>query len=99
MSPVMTGCWRNQAGRASPPMPGSRRPGSRRNMFRALLLGLLIFAPAAADGACENGCERRFPPDSGIVNVRDFGAVVDGQADDTAALRAAIDAAGPNSGP
>jgi hypothetical protein len=39
-----------------------------------------------------------FPPDSGILNVRDFGAKGNGRDDDTAALLAAIAAAGSNTG-
>jgi hypothetical protein len=41
----------------------------------------------------------RFPPDAGVLNVRDFGAKGNGTDDDTKALQAAIDAAGPNTGP
>ncbi len=59
-------------------------------------LGSLISTARAAD--CEPGCDRHFPADSGIVNVRDFGAKGDGRTDDTAALRAAINAAGPDTG-
>ena len=40
----------------------------------------------------------RFPPDAGVLNVRDFGAKGNGTDDDTAALQAAIDAAGPDTG-
>jgi hypothetical protein len=48
--------------------------------------------PAA--NACEGACDQHFPADSGILNVRDFGAKGDGHADDTGALIAAIAAAG-----
>ena len=62
------------------------------------LIGLFVMPGAARAAECGADCPR-FPPDSGIVNVRDFGATGDGRTDDTAALRAAIDAAGPDSGP
>lgn len=41
----------------------------------------------------------RFPSDAGVLNVRDFGAKGNGTDDDTKALQAAIDAAGPDTGP
>jgi hypothetical protein len=41
----------------------------------------------------------RFPSDAGVLNVREFGAKGNGIDDDTKALLAAIDAAGPNTGP
>ncbi len=41
----------------------------------------------------------RFPPDAGVLNVREFGAKGDGSTDDTKALAAAIDAAGTDTGP
>ena len=40
-----------------------------------------------------------FPSDAGVLNVRDFGAKGNGTDDDTEALQAAIDAAGPDTGP
>src|ERR1700730_4424322 len=62
------------------------------------LAGVLLLAGSVASFAaeCNDGCG--VPPDSGIVNVRDFGAKGDGRSDDTAALQAAINAAGPNTG-
>ena len=66
--------------------------------WRCWLVGalLLIGAVPASAAECDGACG--FPPDSGIVNVRDFGAKGDGRTDDTAALQAAINAAGPNTG-
>jgi polygalacturonase len=40
----------------------------------------------------------RFPADAGVLNVRDFGAKGNGVDDDTRALQAALDAAGPDTG-
>jgi hypothetical protein len=59
-----------------------------------------ILGPVAALilSAFDASFAAEFPPDSGIVNVRDFGAKGDGRADDTASLQAAINAAGPNTG-
>ncbi len=59
---------------------------------------MLAAHPRVVQGAsCEVDCVS-FPPDSGIVNVRDFGAKGDGRTDDTAALQTAIDAVGPDTG-
>lgn len=55
---------------------------------------LLLFA--AGTGPC---AAAPFPADSGVVNVRDFGARGDGRHDDTAALLAAIASAGADTGP
>ena len=88
------------------------RPSARWWAFLAAaaqVAGLAPFSgmgvPVAALGAvtasaaeCEGKCGSDFPPDSGIINVRDFGATGDGRTDDTAALRAAIAAAGADSG-
>lgn len=63
----------------------------------ALSTALLPAVPATSFAAqCAGVCG--FPADSGIVNVRDLGAKGDGRADDTAALQAAINAAGPDTG-
>ncbi len=59
----------------------------------ALLLVLLLAAAATARSAIA-----QFPADSGVLNVRDFGAKGDGTHDDTAALTAAIAAAGADTG-
>jgi hypothetical protein len=56
-----------------------------------LLLAVLMW-PLSAIG------DQQFPADSGILNVRDFGAKGDGRSDDTAALIAAIAAAGTDTG-
>ena len=59
-----------------------------------LLAGIaLLLAIGDEPARAEN-----FPPDSGILNVRDFGAKGNGRDDDTAALLAAIAAAGSNTG-
>ncbi len=46
---------------------------------------LTLLACSAAKAA-----DRSLPSDTGVINVRDYGAVGDGKADDTAALRAAV---------
>jgi len=65
---------------------------SRRNDMRlcALALAGSLLAPSAA--------AEPLPADSGIVNVRDFGARGDGQSDDTAAILKAITAGGEDTG-
>ena len=60
-----------------------------RSASLAFSLLLLTFVPATA---------AEFPTDSGILNVRDFGAKGDGTHDDTAALTAAIAAEGGDTG-
>ena len=60
-------------------------------------IGLLMAAllcPLSAANACDGACIQQFPSDSGILNVRDFGAKGDGRSDDTGPLVAAIAAAG-----
>ena len=49
----------------------------------ALWSAAFFSAPAKAE-------TRALPPDAGVVNVKDYGAVGDGVADDTEALRAAV---------
>jgi hypothetical protein len=57
-----------------------------------LLLVAVLVWPLSAAG------DQEFPADSGALNVRDFGAKGDGRSDDTAALIAAIAAAGADTG-
>ena len=66
---------------------------SRRCALTLFLMPIwLLTACAAAEAAPP------FPPDSGALNVRDFGAKGNGRDDDTAALLAAIAAAGADTG-
>ena len=69
-----------------------------RRFFGAVLMASLAHGAAYA-AECDVGCARHFPADSGIVDVRDFGAKGDGHTDDTAAIQTAINEAGPDSGP
>ncbi len=55
-------------------------------------IGLAMLAARPAEAAA-------FPADAGAIDVRDYGAVGDGQHDDTAALLAAIAASGGDTGP
>ena len=65
-------------------MASLRRSGWRvRRSLLALLLAVSV--PAQAEP---------LPADSGILNVRDFGAKGDGRTDDTAAILAAVAASG-----
>jgi hypothetical protein len=82
----------------NPVLPADVRVGARchpaRGVRRAAavvvvtFLAMLIIAPVHAQGIV-------FPSGSGIINVRDFGAVGDGVADDTAAINAALRAPRP----
>lgn len=67
-----------------------RRWSVRHNPATWLALALAV--------TCGVARAAQFPADSGALNVRDFGAVGDGRHDDTAALRAAIAAAGQDTG-
>src|ERR1700749_4934516 len=94
------------ATRQSWPSHGTRSAGravghwksSMRASIALLALASLLWPLSTAD-ACDGACNRPYPADSGIINVRDFGAKGDGQHDDTNALTAAIAAAGTNTGP
>src|ERR1700722_11514538 len=71
----------------------NRRSGVRRSTGLLLTGIALLLAIGGEPVRAEN-----FPPDSGALNVRDFGAKGNGRDDDTAALLAAIAAAGSNTG-
>jgi hypothetical protein len=59
----------------------------------------LVLAAALSLAVLAGGAQaERLPKDSGIVNVRDFGAQGNGHADDTAALLKAIAASGEDTG-
>src|SRR3954454_15472643 len=85
---------------ASPTTRTHRRPSRFIGGLNVCLGTLLLLAVTSASHAaeCQTDCTRQFPVDSLIINVRDFGAKGDGRADDTASLRAAINAAGTNTG-
>lgn len=61
-------------------------------------LSIWVTALMIFTSVCDDAGARPFPPDSGVLNVRDFGAKGDGRHDDTAALLAAIAAAGDDTG-
>ena len=71
-------------------------PPRQGSIFPFLTTILLVFALVSI-GVPANA--QRFPRDSGVLNVRDFGAKGDGRHDDTAALLAAIAAEGGDTGP
>ena len=60
--------------------------------MRSAMLALAVLA------ASMTGAAAALPQDAGALNVRDFGAKGDGSTDDTAAIRAAITASGPDTG-
>ena len=62
--------------------------------MRILAWCLLLWAASSGVGAAQP-----MPTNTGMLNVRDFGAKGDGATDDTKALIAAIDAAGADEGP
>jgi hypothetical protein len=67
-------------------------------MQRNPALLMTLAASLAFAVMCETTHAAQYPADSGALNVREFGAVGDGHHDDTAALLAAIVAAGHNTG-
>ncbi|WP_157269981.1 glycosyl hydrolase family 28-related protein [Azohydromonas aeria] len=69
-------------------MPCAGSPMGRLGLVLVLVLALLLSLGLSRPAAAEE-----LPPDSNIVNVRNFGARGDGIHDDTGAIRAAIAAA------
>ncbi|HEY0307802.1 MAG TPA: glycosyl hydrolase family 28-related protein [Acidobacteriaceae bacterium] len=70
----------------------------------ALATGALLSVAAGGCGAgvspnaAVTAAAAGFPADSGMLNVRDFGALGDGKTDDTAAILAAVAASGADTG-
>ena len=60
------------------------------------IVWMCVMTAATTGAAWAGGEPVVFPPDSGVVNVRDFGAKGDGRTDDTQALRRAIAETGGN---
>ncbi len=60
--------------------------------------GLIAAVALAAAATTGPAAAAQFPADAGALNVRDFGARGDGKHDDTAAVIAAIAAAGTDMG-
>lgn len=70
-------------------------------IFR-IFIAAALYAPVsfASDSyACQQTSCISFPDDSGIINVKDFGAKGDGISDDTASINAALTASGDDTGP
>ncbi|HEQ60706.1 MAG TPA: hypothetical protein ENN74_03755, partial [Firmicutes bacterium] len=74
---------------------------SRRSVIRgagATMAGAALFGGLQAERAWAEGSDEKMISRPGTLNVRDFGAIGDGKADDTATFQKALDAAGKAGG-
>lgn len=63
---------------------------------RSILIGTAGMAPIALPLAAHSGADPTSAPSSTVLNIKEFGAIGDGVADDSAAIEAAFSAAGAN---